>query len=103
MIDIKEVLNEEELLDVCLNLVSLEREQDEYFNGPAGGVITAYAVNNILKRQDEFTEEEICEEINRMIIEKTLYNLSKKGLVDVEFRDDDTYYSLSKEIRGKLE
>jgi hypothetical protein len=100
MIELKEQINEEQLLDICLNLVALEEYKDEFFSGPAGQVITARAVNNILNKQEEFTEEEVCKEISVMITGKILENLTKKDLIEVDLSGDEPIYGLNQSNIG---
>jgi hypothetical protein len=100
MIELKAQVNDEQLLDICLNLVALEEYKDEFFSGPAGAVITARAVNNLLKNQEEFTEEEVCDEIAMMITGKILENLSKKDLIEVDLSGDEPLYGLNKDNIG---
>lgn len=83
--NILELINEEQLLDVCLTLVSLNEKS---FDGPAGMVITAYAVKDL----DSFTEEELTEKINELIINKTLENLVNDGEVEVDFSGEEILY-----------
>jgi hypothetical protein len=97
MINLKEVINEQQLLDICLSLVACEEYADEFFGGPAGKIITAVAVNNLNKKQEEFSAEEISEEISMMITGKIIENLTKKGLIDVDFSGDEPLYGLNKD------
>jgi len=97
MINLKDIINEEQLLDICLNLVAREEYADEFFGGPAGEIITARAANNISKKQEGFSVEEITEEINMMITGKIIENLTKKGLIEVDFSGDELLYGLNKD------
>ena len=79
------LINEEQLLDVCLTLVSLNEKS---FDGPAGMIITAYAA----KELGSFTEEELTEKINELIVNKTLENLVNDGEVEVDFSGEEILY-----------
>jgi hypothetical protein len=103
MIDLKSTINDEQLLDICLNLVALEEYKDEFFSGPAGQIITARAVNNVFNRQEEFTEEEVCDEISMMITGKIIENLTKKGLIEADFSGDVPRYGLNENNIGYFE
>lgn len=92
MINLKDTINEQQLLDICLSLVACEEYADEFFAGPAGTVITAQAVNDI---GDDFTEEEVAKKVNYLIVSKVLENLTKKGLVDVDLTGDEPLYKLN--------
>lgn len=97
---IKESINEQELLDICLTLAALDGEGDEYFAGPAGKVITHYSIIELTKEKErageeqEITEEEICDKINSLVIGKVLENMTKKNLVKVDFSGDEVMYGL---------
>lgn len=92
MINLKDSINEQQLLDICLSLVACEEYADEFFAGPAGIVITAQAINDI---GENFTEEEISSKIHNMIVSKVLENLIKKGLVDVDLTGDEPKYKIN--------
>jgi len=97
---IKESINEQELLDICLTLVTLDNEEGEYFAGPAGRVVTHYAVVELTKEKEkmgeeaDLTEEEICEKINSLFVGKLLESMTKKGLLKVDFSGDEVLYGL---------
>lgn len=97
---IKESINEQELLDICLNLILLDNDEGEFFAGPAGRVITHYAVVEITKEKEkageepDFTEEEVCNKINNLYTAKLLENMTKKGLLKVDFSGDEVKYGL---------
>jgi hypothetical protein len=103
MIDLKSTINDEQLLDICLSLVALEEYKDEFFSGPAGKIITARAVSNILNKQEEFTEEEVCDEISMMITGKIIENLTKKDLIEVDLSGDEPLYGLNESNIGYFE
>jgi len=94
MINLKEVINEQQLLDICLSLVACEEYEDEFFAGPAGMVITAQAVNDI---GYDFTEVDIAARVGELIVSKVLENLTKKGLVDVDLTGDEPRYKINQE------
>jgi hypothetical protein len=98
MIDLKTVINDEQLLDICLSLVALEEYESQYFSGPAGAVITARAINNILKEQDDFTDDEVGHEVSMMITGKVLENLTKKGKIEVDLSGEEPLFGVTKEV-----
>lgn len=100
---IKEILNEQELLDVCLSLVALEQEPDEYFAGPAGKLITYYACSELVKEKErlgeepEFSDEEVAVRVNQLIVGKVLEQMTKKNLIQTDFSGDEVMYGLTEE------
>ena len=97
---IKESINEQELLNLCLTLLALDDESNEYFDGPAGRVVAHYAIIELTKEKEkvgedpEFTEEEICDKINSLVIGKVLENMTKKNLIKVDFSGDEVMFGL---------
>ena len=83
------LINEEQLLDVCLTLVSLNEKS---FDGPAGMIITAYAARELSSNGKDFTEEELTEKINELIVNKTLENLVNDGEFEVDFSGEEILY-----------
>lgn len=83
------LINEEQLLDICLTLASLN---DESFDGPAGMIITAYAARELSSNSKNFTEEQLIEKVNELIVNKTLENLAKIGEVEVDFSGEEILY-----------
>jgi hypothetical protein len=98
---IKECINEQELLDICLSLVASEdlKKEDGYFSGPAGRVITLYSAMELTKEKElkgeslEFTDEEVSKRVHQLCIDKLLEIMTKKNLLSVDFSGDKILYS----------
>lgn len=57
--------------------------------------IAMYAVQEIAKTKDEFTEEEFSEFINQLIVQHTLNEMAQKGLVEVDLDGDEVVYGIT--------
>lgn len=93
MKSIKNCINEEELLDICLDLCSLK---EGAFEGAAGRVITMYVAKDLKVCAEEIADrvDEVSYGCQRLIAGKITNDLSLKGLIDVCY-DDDVYLSIS--------
>lgn len=88
--NLKDLINDEQLLDICLTLLSFDDES--YFGGPAGMIVTARAAQELSKEGGDFTEDEITARINELIVSKVLERLVKEGEVEVDVTGDETLY-----------
>lgn len=78
---LKDLLNDQQLLDVCLTLVASGGVlSGDFFEGPAGLVITAYVIMN----NKNYDSEIITEKINSLLTSKIVEILMIKGMVDVD-------------------
>ena len=74
---LKEILNEEQMLDLCLFKYMNDKSVDDT------SYVVEYMIAYILtKNPDGLTEEEICEKLNEMITDYTIKMLIDKG--DIE-------------------
>jgi DNA-binding transcriptional ArsR family regulator len=65
--------------------------------------IAMYAVQEIAKTKDEFTEEEFAEFINQLIVQHTLSEMTKKGLVEAELDGEDVVYGITELGKGLID
>lgn len=98
--NLKEIINEEQIFDVCLSLLAVGDEDGSDFSGPAGRVVTYRACQNLAKKKEEFTEEEIANEVNELIVGKVLERLAKRGDVEVNFDGKEITYSAAKGLKN---
>ena len=63
--------------------------------------IAHYALQEITKDKDEFSEEEFTDFINDLIIQHTLSQMAKKGLVEVDLDGGEVVYGMT-ELGKKL-
>jgi predicted transcriptional regulator len=63
--------------------------------------IAMYAVQEITKTKDEFTEQEFTDYINELIIQHTLSEMAKRGLVEADLDGDEIVY-MPTELGKKL-
>lgn len=89
--NLKDLINEEQLLDICLSLLSLGDDSD--FDGAAGMIVTARAIQE-LSKDEEFTEEEVANKVNELIISKSLEILVKKGEAEVDLTGKEVKYRI---------
>ncbi len=70
-----------------------ERESD--LSELAFDSIAMYAVQEISKTKDEFTEQEFTDYINELVIQHTLSEMTKKGLVEADLDGDEIVYGMT--------
>jgi len=71
----------------------------------SGEAIMMYAAQQLDREKGEFTEDELIEETQGLIIQHTLNSMISKGLIDADISGDDVVYSLTedgKKIADKL-
>jgi hypothetical protein len=84
------MLNEEQMLEVCL--IAYDHEP-ELFEGYVGEYITYYAIKSC---KSDVSDEELRDKIRQLIVDFTLRRLCEKGLVEATLEDDgSTSYSAS--------
>lgn len=84
------MLNEEQMLEVCL--IAYDHEP-ELFEGYVGEFITYYALRSC---GPNASDEELRDKISQLIVEFTLRRLCEKGVVEATLEDDgSTSYSAS--------
>jgi DNA-binding HxlR family transcriptional regulator len=70
-----------------------ERESD--LSELAFESIAIYALQEITKDRDEFSEEEFSDYINELVTTHTLGQMAKHGLVDVHLDGDEVRYEMT--------
>lgn len=84
------MLNEEQMLEVCL--IAYDHEP-ELFEGYVGEFITYYALKSFGK---DVSDVELRNRISQLVVDFTLRRLCEKGLIDATLEDDgSTSYSAS--------
>lgn len=56
-----------------------------------------YAAQKLDLEKGEFTEDELIEETQSLIIQHVLNKMINKGLIDADFEGDDVVYGLTEE------
>lgn len=99
-----EIINEQQLLDMCLYTVSSLEGQDEENSAfkTAFDLITAYAVKELDSKGLPYSVDDIKNEINELVTQYSINNLIRSGLVEASFEEDGSVkYGLAKEDDGK--
>lgn len=65
--------------------------------------IAMYAVQEISKTKDEFSEQEFADFINELIIRHTLAEMVKKDLIEPEIQGDEIVYSMTENGKKYLD
>jgi len=89
----KNILNEEQIYDICLSLIALD---DHYYDGPAGLFITWKICRDKNLHINEINNEELTKLINQSILEKTLEIMARKNLIEVDISGEETLYRKKK-------
>lgn len=71
-------------------------EGSELYNTSAE-TIMMYAAQKLDLEKGEFTEDELIEETQSLIIQHVLNKMINKGLIDADFEGDDVVYGLTEE------
>lgn len=93
MITVGDLFNQEELLDFALHYMSMCNSDDEP-HPVAEQIIIAYIMMEYKKQKVEFTAQDISDRMSELITDYILTGLVNKGLVDVEFKDGETLYTV---------
>lgn len=93
MINLNEVLNEQELLFLCL---SSRDSDDSFLNDLCDRVIVAHCVN--LLGKEEFTEEDVAQKMNEVILDFVLESMVLKGDIE-ESIDNPGNFSITEQGR----
>ena len=96
MISILENVTEEQLLDFFLDYVA-NSNSDETTHIVPEKIICNYAINEVGKDQETFTEEDVLERYKELITSHILTKMVKDGLVEVDLSKEDPKYILSEE------
>lgn len=85
---IKQVLTEEQILELCLF-----KELNT-----VGGDEIAYkgVVSYVFSKNKNDTDENISEKVKELLVSYTLKTLTEKGVVDVDFSGDEPRYTVNK-------
>lgn len=95
---LNKVVNDEQVFDFAIEHVC-EKDTDD-IHSVAHFIVTLYIIGQFEKQGKlEFSEEDIAAEYSKLIADRVLVNLSKKGLVDVDFNDGEVTYYLTQ--KGK--
>jgi predicted transcriptional regulator len=86
----------EQHLYLALESYDSAEEGSELYNASAE-TIMMYAVEKLDLEKGEFTEDELIEETQSLIIQHTLNKMIHKGLIDADFDGDDVVYGLTEE------
>jgi L-arabinose isomerase len=89
-------ITDEQLLDFALMHVAY-CNSDEKPHVVAEKIVTVYAINELLEKQDSFTEEEVNEKYRELIADYILTNMVHSGLLEVDISDKEIKYVLSEE------
>lgn len=91
------MLNEEQMLEVCL--IAYDHEP-ELFEGYVGEFITCYALKQC---KPDVSDEELRDKISEILVEFTLHRLCEKGIVEATLEDDgSTSYSATGEDEDEM-
>ncbi len=63
----------------------------------AGEAIMMYAAQQLDQEKGEFTEDELIDETQGLILQHTLNGMIHKGLIEADIEDDDIVYSLTED------
>lgn len=72
-------------------------EEGSVLSELAAEAIMMYAAQQLDEQKGEFTEEELIEETQGLILQHTLNGMISKGLIDADIEGDDIVYSLTKD------
>jgi hypothetical protein len=99
MIELKEVINDEQLLDFALSHIC-EKDTEEV-HPVAEQIVILYIINNT--KGEEFTDEYISEKYRELIADYVLCKMEKNGLIDMGIDESGEFvYSLSEKGRDKI-
>lgn len=88
-----DLINDEQLFDICLNLVAIDETK---FDGAAGQIIAYRAIQEVSSEFEEFSEEQILYKINEYLVNKIIENLIKEGKVEVDMDGEENVYRIVK-------
>lgn len=93
-----ESINDQQLLDLCLELQSL-REFD--MEGLSGELITLHCMNEYYNETKslDFTNEDLVDKISNLASEYELSRLVKEGYLDVVFDEQGVSYTATNKAR----
>lgn len=93
-----DLVNKEQLLHLALEVLNNDDIDDEY-KEIAASITHWYILNEIIKTQETFTEEDINDRFNELITGHILDGMVKKGLLEENIPDDngESTYSLTTE------
>lgn len=103
IIPLTAVVNDEQLLEFAMSHICSVNSDEVH--PVAEQIALRYILNGWAKvGKIEFTEEEVAEEYQSLIVDYVLTSLALKGLVDTSFNDDgELLYSLSEAGKHKVE
>lgn len=96
-----DVITDEQLLNLALTHIC-ERDEDK-IDPVAERICIFYALKQLNEEQNyDPTDEELHRRYSEMVVEKIIEQLSKKGMVEVDYGYDDVSYSITDEGKEKL-
>ena len=95
-IPLTSTVTDEQLLDFVLSVAAEDIENVPFV---AERIIIVYAINELGHNGKGFTEDDIVQKYKELIADYILTNLTKKGLLEVDFSDDELMYRLTEEGR----
>lgn len=81
------ITNREQLLYLALGVIADDGDDD--YKNIAASIVHWYIINELAQKQDTFTEDEVTDKFNELVINHILENLIKKGLVEENIPDED--------------
>ena len=94
-----EILNDEQILDLCIRLT---RYEEEAFIGPAGEFMTYYVMKYVLSM--DASDEEIANAIKEIIIEADTKELWVRGFLEMSIDENGQMtYEPSAKVRELVE
>lgn len=93
MKSLSDFITEEQLVDLCLTLVSATGNSYKSLEGPVGNVLRAKAFQIL---GEDATEKEINNKVEQMLLEKDYELLAKLGVVEVDLSGPKTQYKFTK-------
>ena len=96
-----DVVNDEQLLNLALSHVC-EREEDK-IDPVAERICVFYALKQLREEQDyEPIDEEVRKRYSEMVVEKLIEQLTEKGMVEVDFGQEDVGYLITDTGKDRL-
>lgn len=90
-------INDEQLLHFCVDHVAKCDSIDQP-HPVAEKIITTYAINEVGKN-GSFTEEDVIQKYKELIVDHIITGMVNDDLVEPDFSDEETKYSLTEEGR----
>lgn len=89
-------INDEQLVHFCLEHIA-NCNSDDQPHPVAEKIVTVYAINELSRTQENFTEDEVCQRYQELIVEHILTGMVNDDLIEPDFSDKETKYSLTEE------